>query len=342
MYVRLAASELGDLGSAGGSNKAKVVIGITAGAAIILLGVSIYILWKKKKLQIIWKSKTEQKQKEHSGKSDDLLLSGVKYTNSGEHSGERNMDDIDELPLFDFSTIKMATDNFSEANKLGEGGFGSVYRGRLLEGQEIAVKRLSKNSGQGVEQFKNEVKLLVKLQHRNLVRLYGCCIEMNEKMLVYEYMENNCLSSILFDKSKSPILDWQRRFGVLVLEIISDNKNRGFYYSNNELNLLGHAWTMWNSGSALELLDSSIGDSYSPAEVLRCIQVALLCVQELAEDRPTMSSVVLMLSSETAPMQQPKRPGFSVGRKPIEIDSSSSKQKSCSVNHVTITIVDPR
>uniref|UniRef100_A0A2P2NYI3 Uncharacterized protein n=1 Tax=Rhizophora mucronata TaxID=61149 RepID=A0A2P2NYI3_RHIMU len=132
-------------------------------------------------------------------------------------------------------------------------------------------------------------------------------------------------------------------FGVLVLEILSGKKNRGFYHQNTELNLLGHAWKLWRERQGLELLEETIGDSYSLSEVLRCLQVGLLCVQERAEDRPTMSSVFLMLSSETATMPHPKTPGFCLGRSPLETDSSSGKQdETFSVNQVTVTKLDAR
>uniref|UniRef100_A0A6N2MW97 non-specific serine/threonine protein kinase n=1 Tax=Salix viminalis TaxID=40686 RepID=A0A6N2MW97_SALVM len=85
-----------------------------------------------------------------------------------------------ELPSFDLATIVKATDNFSSNNKLGQGGFGPVYKGTLVDGQEIAVKRLSKSSRQGLTECKNEVILIAKLQHRNLVKLLGCCIQGEE------------------------------------------------------------------------------------------------------------------------------------------------------------------
>lgn len=434
LYVRLAASEIDDSGSEGsgsGSDKTKKIImaiGITVGAVILLSGLTVCLLWKRKELQRIQNGKTRQRGPPE--RSQDLLLNEVVISSKKEYSGERNIDDL-ELPLFDFDTMALATENFSDENKLGQGGFGCVYKGRLVEDQDVAVKRLSKNSGQGMEEFKNEVKLIARLQHRNLVRLLGCCVEMDEKMLIYEYMENKSLDSILFNKAKCSLLDWPRRFniicgtargllylhqdsrfriihrdmkasnilldgemnpkisdfgmarifgkdqteantkrvvgtygymspeyamdgqfsvksdvfsfGVLVLEIISGKKNRGFYYANNELNLLGHAWNLWRQGKALELIDSSMCNSYSPSEVLRCIHVGLLCVQERAEDRPNMSSVVLMLSSETATMLQPKQPGFCLGKNPAETSSSSSKQEeSCTVNQVTVTMLDAR
>ncbi|CAA2954066.1 G-type lectin S-receptor-like serine threonine-kinase At4g27290 isoform X1 [Olea europaea subsp. europaea] len=120
-----------------------------------------------------------------------------------------------ELPLFSLSTISKATDNFSIYKKLGQGRYGPVYKGMLEDGQEIAVKRLSKSSMQGLDEFKNEVICIAKLQHRNLVKLLGCCIEGEEKMLIYESMPNKSLDLILFDQTKSMLLDWSKRLQVL-------------------------------------------------------------------------------------------------------------------------------
>ncbi|KAF6170135.1 hypothetical protein GIB67_038244 [Kingdonia uniflora] len=91
-----------------------------------------------------------------------------------------------ELPIFTIEKLAIATNNFTFDNKIGEGGFGSDYKGKFSDGQEIAVKRLSKSFGQGSEKFKKEVVVISKLQHRNLVTLVGCCIEGEENMLIYE------------------------------------------------------------------------------------------------------------------------------------------------------------
>ncbi|KAK1408517.1 hypothetical protein QVD17_40360 [Tagetes erecta] len=129
------------------------------------------------------------------------------------HIWESQNEDM-ELPLFSFSTVAQSTNSFSPVNKLGEGGFGLVYKG-VLEGREIAVKRLSMTSRQGLDEFKNEVICISKLQHRNLVKLLGCSIEGDEKLLIYEYMPNRSLDMFLFDKAKSTILDWVKRFHII-------------------------------------------------------------------------------------------------------------------------------
>ncbi|XP_054787222.1 cysteine-rich receptor-like protein kinase 29 [Prosopis cineraria] len=117
---------------------------------------------------------------------------------------------------FDFETIRLATDNFSIANKLGQGGFGPVYKGKLRNGQEVAVKRLSMDSGQGYLEFKNEVLLMAKLQHRNLVRLLGFCLDGTERLLVYEFLPNRSLDYMLFDPIQRTHLHWEVRYKIIV------------------------------------------------------------------------------------------------------------------------------
>ncbi|XP_043808132.1 G-type lectin S-receptor-like serine/threonine-protein kinase RKS1 isoform X2 [Manihot esculenta] len=324
-----------------------------------------------------------------------------------------------DITFFDLSTIVVATNSFSPTNKLGQGGFGSVYR-------EIAVKQLSKNSVQGIEEFKNEAMLIAKLQHRNLVKLLGCCIQGGEKILIYEYLPNKSLDSFLFDETKRSSLDWSKRFdiiigiargilylhqdsrlriihrdlkcsnilldsemnpkisdfgtarifradqiqektnrvvgtygymspeyavfgqfsvksdvfsfGVVLLEIVSGKKSNGCNQENPSICLIGQVWELWREDNVLEIVDSILEESYPPDEVLRCIQIALLCVQENAVDRPTMLEVVLMLSSETA-IPSPKKPAF-IFRASSSSNTNTLKvvgEGSSSVNEVTIT-----
>ncbi|XP_027151009.1 putative receptor-like protein kinase At4g00960 [Coffea eugenioides] len=116
---------------------------------------------------------------------------------------------------YSLSDIQAATNNFAVGNRIGEGGFGPVYKGTLHNGQEIAVKRLSRSSAQGTEEFKNEIALVARLQHRNLVRLLGFCLEGEERILIYEFVTNKSLDYFLFDPEKQPLLDWSRRFKII-------------------------------------------------------------------------------------------------------------------------------
>ncbi|KAI4317417.1 hypothetical protein L6164_025286 [Bauhinia variegata] len=221
--------------------------------------------------------------------------------------------------LISFRSIVACTKNFSVANKLGEGGFGSVYKGTLRDGQEIAIKRLSKRSGQGLVEFKNEAILIAKLQHTSLVRLLGFCVEREERILVYEYMSNKSLDSYLFDIEKKKILNW-----------------------NHPLNLIGLAWQLWRDNKAMEIIDPSLLECCPSHEALRCVQVGLLCVQDRAADRPSMLEVVSMLSNETASLPTPKQPAFYIDVEESEPNGSEEQPKTYSINEVTISGMDAR
>uniref|UniRef100_A0A1U7WRF3 non-specific serine/threonine protein kinase n=1 Tax=Nicotiana sylvestris TaxID=4096 RepID=A0A1U7WRF3_NICSY len=340
-----------------------------------------------------------------------------------------NQAKFEELPLYNFDMLANATDNFHLSSKLGHGGFGTVYKGQLPEGQEIAVKRLSQSSGQGLEEFMNEVVVISKLQHRNLVRLLGCCIERGEKMLVYEFMPKRSLDAYIFGShlEAEDFLDWSKRaiiiegigrgllylhrdsrlriihrdlkasnilldeylnpkisdfgmarifsgnqdqantsrvvgtygymapeyamegrfseksdvysFGVLLLEIISGRRNTSFHQDDCAISLLAYAWKRWNENKIVELVDPKIIDLQLEKEILRCVHVGLLCVQEYAEDRPNVSTVLSMLTREIADLPSPKQPAFTTG-------PSCSNKDSCrtqgSVNTVSITTMEGR
>ncbi|KAL9236658.1 hypothetical protein vseg_011299 [Gypsophila vaccaria] len=128
------------------------------------------------------------------------------------------LDEIETMESlhFEFNAIRSATDNFSITNKLGQGGFGSVYKGTLADGQAVAVKRLSNTSGQGIREFKTEACLAAKLQHKNLVKLFGFCLERGEMLLVYEYFANKSLDRHLFDPKRSAYLKWHTRYKIIV------------------------------------------------------------------------------------------------------------------------------
>ncbi|XP_016898833.2 cysteine-rich receptor-like protein kinase 44 isoform X4 [Cucumis melo] len=116
---------------------------------------------------------------------------------------------------YDFDTIRIGTDKFSDENKVGEGGFGAVYKGKLPNGRIVAVKRLSQASRQGDVEFKNEVVLLSKLRHRNLVKLLGFSFKENEELLIYEFLQNASLQKFIFDPLKPGGLDWTTRYKII-------------------------------------------------------------------------------------------------------------------------------
>ncbi|CAI0406962.1 unnamed protein product [Linum tenue] len=203
LYVRVDAIELAEyMERSKGHTRKKELLAIvlsSIGVAFILAISTVYCLRNRKR----------------NGSRE--ATKHVSPTTHYDAEKENSYEDKDSsVPIFDVNDIYAATENFSMANKLGQGGFGSVYKGLLSNGQEIAVKRLSQTSRQGILEFKNEVKLVSKLQHKNLARLFGCCIHDDEKMLVYEYLPNRSLDFFIFDKTKGSMLDWKRRFDIIV------------------------------------------------------------------------------------------------------------------------------
>ncbi|XP_018499450.2 LOW QUALITY PROTEIN: cysteine-rich receptor-like protein kinase 26 [Pyrus x bretschneideri] len=297
---------------------------------------------------------------------------------------------------YDFETIKSATDDFSDANKLGQGGFGAVYKGRLPNGRNIAVKRLSKNSEQGDREFKTEVTLVAQLQHRNLVRLLGFCLKAGERILIYEYVPNTSLNHFIFDPVNRGHLNWETRykiiggisrgllylhedsrlriihrdlkpsnilldedmnpkiadfgmarlftmdqtqgdtktivgtygymapeyaihgrfsvksdvfsFGVLVLEILS-GRRLPVSESENDEDLLTYAWRNWKEDTVSNIIDPVLATGLG-TEIMRCIHIGLLCVQENVASRPTMASIVSMLNSHSVTLSIPSKPAY--------------------------------
>ncbi|GFP83948.1 g-type lectin s-receptor-like serine/threonine-protein kinase at1g11330 [Phtheirospermum japonicum] len=398
LYVRLARTELDNK-----RNRKTIIIATTVVLGFLMITVCAYFLLRRYRVY-----------------SEECVLmdyvNGVKF---------------DELPLFKFDTLSNATQNFDSVYKLGEGGFGPVYKGKLPNRQEIAVKRLARSSNQGLEEFKNEVEVISKLQHRNLVRLLGCCVEREEKMLVYEYMSNGSLDMYLFDSGKQEfLLDWKKRmsviegicrgllylhrdsrlriihrdlkasnillneemnpkisdfgtarifgvkedqanttkvvgtfgymapeyalhgrfseksdvysFGVVLLEIVSGRRNTSFYNDERARSLVAYAWNLWNEEAIINLVEPLIYDPLVKSEIMRYAHVGLLCVQDIAQDRPNISTVLSMLSSEIVNLPIPKQPAFIAHQRSSETDHSKRSRSKFSINDVTLTIVAGR
>ncbi|CAM8921507.1 unnamed protein product [Rhodiola kirilowii] len=409
LYLRVAHSEL----SKRRDYKAVIIVAAILGLAAVLIILFISLKWRQGR------------------NSGELLL-----FNRGDETPPFSDNDVDhaklqEMPLYSFEQLATATGNFDAANKLGQGGFGPVYKGTFVDGKEIAVKRLSRASGQGLAEFMNEVVVISKLQHRNLVRLLGCCVEKDEKMLIYEYMPKKSLDAYLFDPLKQGNLQWRKRyeimegigrgllylhrdsrlriihrdlkpsnilldaelnpkisdfgmarifesnqdqantlrvvgtygymspeyamegrfseksdvfsFGVLLLEIVSGRRNTSFHQDDSSLSLLGLVWSLWNEGRTEALIDPALSNSNGQRqEILRCIHIGLLCVQELASDRPSVSTILPMLTSEILDLPRPKQPAFVTTGSSASLASAVRISTRFSVNRVTITEVRGR
>ncbi|XP_074267427.1 cysteine-rich receptor-like protein kinase 8 [Silene latifolia] len=318
-----------------------------------------------------------------------------------------------EFEQYNFKSLRIATSDFSNENRLGEGGFGIVYKGTLKNGKQLAIKRLSQGtSGQGTKEFMTEAGLLAKLQHRNLVKLLGFCSEGEEKLLVYEFMSNASLDGFLFDPIKRPLLDWATRrkiivgiakglqylhedsrltiihrdlkpgnilldkemnpkiadfglaklsegaqkfgntvrvagtqgymapeylmtgdysdksdvysFGIMLLEIVSGQRNIMIRQSPRE-DLSIQAWRLWNEEQSFEITDPILFEDCPRNEVMRCIQIGLLCVQANADERPTMTAVVFMLTCATD-LPLPSAPMMTSNQNNTPMSYSSGQQ----------------
>ncbi|XP_062094636.1 probable leucine-rich repeat receptor-like serine/threonine-protein kinase At3g14840 isoform X4 [Humulus lupulus] len=192
-------------------SKTKIIIGLVVAVSVgaTLLAVVAFGLHRRKA------------KRKRTATNNDLI-----WTSTNLKRG----DDQPELHFFELDSILMATNKFSITNKLGQGGFGLVYKGQL-HGKEVAVKRLSSSSSQGYEEFRNEIILISKLQHRNLVKLIGCCIENEEKLLIYEFMLNKSLDTFIFDDRRRVELDWAIRFNII------DGIARGLVYLHRDSSL---------------------------------------------------------------------------------------------------------
>ncbi|WCJ42967.1 G-type lectin S-receptor-like serine/threonine-protein kinase At1g61390 [Euphorbia peplus] len=413
LFLRLASSELSN-----GENKKTntLIISLVVVASVTVIAAMIFGFVKlRKRRSLITNAQNESPRDSSHG-----------------FMWQSPLEDKDplELPLFDFNSILVATNNFALANKLGQGGYGPVYKGKLPDGKNVAIKRLSSTSGQGITEFKNEVKLISKLQHRNLVKLIGCCIERDEKILMYEFMPNKSLDTYLLDSAKKKELDWSKRFniitgvargllylhrdsclrvihrdlkvsnilldekmnpkisdfglarifegtqvlgnthkvvgtigymapeyllggifseksdvfgfGVLTLEIISGRKASSFQIDEQHLSLLAYGWRCWTKTRGVDMIDEALADSFSASEVSRCVNIGLLCVQDQAGERPTMASIVSMLSGEKTNLPEPKQPTFTFHNVSSSSDVQTQSRSTCSVNNITETVVEPR
>ncbi|XP_022892209.1 cold-responsive protein kinase 1-like isoform X2 [Olea europaea var. sylvestris] len=316
------------------------------------------------------------------------FLCGRRLNPPTRHSSE--LDDevsgVQNVVLYSYKQLRTATNDFSPINKIGEGGFGSVYKGKIGNEKMAAIKVLSPGSTQGVKEFLTEIQVISDVQHENLVKLYGCCVQENHRILVYNYLENNSLAQTLIGGRNSSIqFSWQTRvkicvgvakglaylheevrppivhrdikasnilldkdlspkisdfglaklipanmthvstrvagtigylapeyamkgqltrkadiysFGVLLIEIVSGRCNTNSRLPAEEKYILERAWQLHEKRELVSLVDIALNGDFDPEQACRFLKIGLLCTQDFPKLRPSMSTVVQMLTGE--------------------------------------------
>ncbi|KAL0353426.1 UNVERIFIED_CONTAM: Cold-responsive protein kinase [Sesamum angustifolium] len=253
---------------------------------------------------------------------------------------------VDNVNLYSYRELRLATDDFSPENKVGEGGFGCVYKGKLKNGQIAAIKVLSSHSSQGVREFLTEIQVISDIEHENLVKLYGCCVEGNHRILVYNYLENNSLARTLLGGSQSGIyFNWPTRVKICIgvarglaylhKEVRPHIIHRDIKASNilldkdltpkisdfglaklippnvthvstrvagtvgylaPEYAITGQTWQLYERNELVLLVDASLNGDFDAEQACKFLKIGLLCTQDSPMLRPSMSTVVEMLS----------------------------------------------
>lgn len=326
---------------------------------------------------------------------------------------------ISNVTMYTYKEMQIATDNFNPIHKIGEGGFGSVYKGKLKNGELVALKVLSELSKQGVREFLTEITVISEIEHENLVKLHGCCVEQNHRILVYGYLENNSLSRTLIGGGHSSMyFDWKTRsricigiarglaylhedvrphiihrdikasnilldkdlnpkisdfglaklippnlthvstrvagtigylapeyairgqltrkadiysYGVLLLEIVSGRPNTNTRLPYEEQYLLERTWALHEQRELVMLVDTALGGQFDAEQACKFLKIGLLCTQDAPKIRPSMSSVVKMLTGEESVDDKlVTKPGLISDFMDLKVRSSDQK-----VSHTT-------